>query len=112
MGGGVTVARDESKQMRTDAIVQVGKVIMLKSIGGRCSQLKAGACECYSVRPKGCAEYPWYNINGMLYYDSGCPGILFDERSHPKASELMPIDRYLVGPSWLKKIIVRLLQAW
>jgi len=77
-----------------------------------CCLLKNGLCLLYSDRPKGCREYPWYNIDGQLYYDSGCPGIKHDKDEHPDISDIQPFENFFPRTPglilWLvKKICVK-----
>ncbi len=66
----------------------------VRSKDGLCCLLKNGLCSRYWCRPRGCREYPWYNINGRLYYDSGCPGIKHDKDQRPDISDIQPFENY------------------
>ncbi len=68
--------------------------IFTKSENSVCCLLRDGLCSIYSVRPKGCREYPWYNIDSRLYYDSGCPGIKHDLDERPRTGDIMPFEDF------------------
>ena len=68
--------------------------MFVKSENGACCLLKDGLCSLYSDRPKGCREYPWYNVNGQLYYDSGCPGIKHDKDQRPNINDIQPFENF------------------
>ncbi len=87
-------------------------VMFIKSNNSVCCLLDEGLCTIYANRPRGCVEYPWYNIDGRLYYDSGCPGIKHDTDQRPAAKDIQPFENFFAGTSkpvvWLiKKICVR-----
>jgi len=106
------VTRTEAVQLPPESTVRVGKVIVLKSANGSCSSLKNKLCSIYDQRPKGCQEYPWYNINGDLHYDSGCPGIRSDKDGRPDISTISPIDAYFPFLDWVRKLMIILLRVW
>jgi Fe-S-cluster containining protein len=68
--------------------------IFTRSENSVCCLLKDGFCSIYPVRPRGCCEYPWYNIAGRLYYDSGCPGMKHDLDQRPSAGDIMPFEDF------------------
>ena len=85
--------------------------IFTRSQNSVCCLLKDGLCSIYSVRPRGCREYPWYNINGRLYYDSGCPGMKHDQDQRPRVDDIMPFEDFFpLTPKWIlwlvKKVCV------
>ena len=68
--------------------------IFIRSQNSVCCLLKDGLCSIYPARPRGCREYPWYNIDGRLYYDSGCPGIKHDQDQRPHTADIMPFEDF------------------
>ena len=76
--------------------------------GTACCLLKDGLCSIYAHRPRGCIEYPWYNIGGRLYYDQGCPGIRHDRDERPNAADIGPFENFFAGTP---RAIVRLIRA-
>lgn len=110
LGAGVVVNEKEAEQLGDDAVSRSDKFIVLRSEGYSCALLKNKACSCYDKRPQGCSEYPWYRIDGQLYYDSGCPGIKFDRDERPSIDTITPFDLYLPGiPELLQKLIKKML---
>ena len=97
LGSGVTANEAEARTLGEEFIVKTGGLFILKSSGSACCLLKDKFCSRYNDRPKGCREYPWYNIDGQLYYDSGCPGITRDRDDRPAARSLNPFEKYLPG---------------
>ncbi len=84
-----------------------------KSCSSHCVALKEGLCSVYASRPKGCIEYPWYNIDGKVFYDLGCPGFSKGEKNHPKAQDLTPIKSYYNNfPNSVFKFVLFILQIW
>lgn len=84
----------------------------VKSTSGTCTLLKDGLCSIYNHRPSGCTEYPWYNIDGKLYYDAGCPGIKYDKDERPDINTIQPFENFFAGVNplalWIvKKLCVR-----
>ena len=113
MGGGIVVTKAEASFLPRLSLIEGRKVITLKSTKGSCSQLKGKKCECYDVRPRGCSEYPWYSLDGKLYYDSGCPGIKQDRDDHPMLANLTDIGEYLpVHSRVLSSLMIWLLKRW
>ncbi|MBL7994979.1 YkgJ family cysteine cluster protein [bacterium] len=110
LGGGVVVTEEESVKLGEPSIVRSGRDIKLKSDGFACALLKDKACSCYAVRPQGCHEYPWYQIDGQLFYDAGCPGMKTDKDERPAAHTIKPFNSYLPGlPNFLRRIIRKIL---
>jgi len=68
--------------------------IFTRSKNSVCCLLRDGLCSIYPARPRGCREYPWYNIDGRLYYDSGCPGMKHDQDQRPKVDDIMPFKDF------------------
>jgi len=111
LGDGVVVQNDELGPLRDD--VRPGGQPVLKSSGGCCCLLKDGVCTKYDWRPKGCREYPWYNLGGELYYDSGCPGVGGDGDWKPAIEQVMPASRFFQGnPRWLVNVVLALMRRW
>ncbi len=112
--GGAEVQASEAEPLRTlDAIQNVPTGLRLKCIGTRCILLRDNLCAAYGIRPRACTEYPWYNVNGMLYYDAGCPGIRHDIDGHPQAATLVPASNYFtMFPRPLRPLALRLLTLW
>ncbi len=111
-GGGVVVTKQEAKELPSEAIEKCGNHLVLKSLDGQCNQLIDYACGCYAVRPQGCREYPWYNIDGDLYYDSGCPGILHDRDGRPATKEIASIDNYFSTTPFWRNFLISILKLW
>lgn len=85
----------------------------VKAIDGECTLLDGRSCSVYPVRPRACREYPWYNIDGELYYDFGCPGIRFDVDGRPGVTDLLPAQKYFrMFPRWSRALILRILTLW
>jgi len=87
-------------------------VMFVKSKNSVCCLLDEGLCTIYANRPRGCIEYPWYNIDGRLYYDSGCPGIKHDTDQRPDPKDIQPFESFFPGTPkpvlWLiRKICLR-----
>ena len=80
--------------------------------GTSCVLLASGRCSQYIHRPRGCREYPWYNIAGNLYYDKGCPGIRHDYDEHPEPESLRPIDHYFPLPASIRRLVYFLIHRW
>lgn len=85
----------------------------LKNGACGCCQLGAdGLCQAYQSRPKACSDYPWYNINGRLYFDAGCPGIRADRDERPDVNSVRDFGWYLVGlNSFFRKLVIRFLRS-
>lgn len=106
LGGGVVVTEDEAIKISEHSVVRSGKDIKLKSNGYACTLLKGKACSLYMQRPQGCREYPWYRVDGQLYYDAGCPGMKNDRDERPAVHSIKPFDHYLPGmPGFLQRLI-------
>jgi len=85
---------------------------VLPSCGGVCAFLENGLCSIYDTRPRGCSEYPWYNVDGRLYYDSGCPGFATGESDPPQIGSIQKIEKYFPLPTMLQSLIIRLIKVW
>lgn len=111
-GGDVIVSSSEAKALAPEAVRGKGEVFVLKSIDGACAMLKQGKCSCYRNRPRGCREYPWYNVDGKLHYDSGCPGVKFDSDERPAPAVMRPIEAYFPTSRLGQRVIIWLLLHW
>ncbi|HIJ70193.1 MAG TPA: YkgJ family cysteine cluster protein [Planctomycetes bacterium] len=86
--------------------------IFTRSKNSVCCLLKDGLCSIYPDRPRGCREYPWYNVAGRLYFDAGCPGIKHDLDERPAAGDIMPFEDFFpLAPRFIlwivKKVCVK-----
>ena len=102
--GTPVVTPEEAEKIDSDSIMTDNKDAMfIKSEGCVCPFLIDGLCSIYTARPNACKEYPWYNIGGKLYYDSGCPGIKHDKDERPNIDDIQPIENFF--PNTPKLII-------
>lgn len=69
-------------------------------------------CTAYEDRPAGCKEYPWYNVGGALFFDSGCPGIGIVGDGPPDLSSITPVESYLEVPSFIRRPMLWILSRW
>lgn len=110
--GSPVVTAAEAEKIDGAVIEKKAECMFIKSEDSVCCLLDKGLCTIYENRPSGCAEYPWYNIGGRLYYDSGCPGIKHDRDERPDVKNIQPFENFFGGTAkpvvWLvKKICVR-----
>ncbi len=105
--GTPVVTPQEAEGIGSAALMTNKQAMFIKSAGCVCTLLKNGLCSIYPHRPKGCREYPWYNIDGRFYYDSGCPGLKFDIDETPDVNEIQPFDNFFPNTP---KSIVRLIK--
>lgn len=110
--GTPVVTPQEAQSLGYQSIVKDKNGMLVKSQSSICCLLKDGLCSVYADRPKGCREYPWYNIDGKLYYDFGCPGIKHDKDERPSINDIQPFESFFPRTSkpvlWLiKKICVK-----
>ncbi len=77
-----------------------------------CTALSNGLCSIHANRPQGCREYPFYNVDGQLYVDSGCPGLNFDKDGRPPVDEITPYETYFPAPYWLQRLLLRVFCWW
>lgn len=110
--GSPVVTEEEAAKLGEDVLVRAKSTIFVRSKDSVCCLLNEGLCSMYEARPRGCAEYPWYNIGGKLYYDSGCPGIRHDRDERPDVADIQPFENFFAGTPgfiiWLiKKICIR-----
>ena len=103
------VTADEAKSIGQDLIMTDGDAMFVKSEGCVCPFLVNGLCSIYTIRPQACKEYPWYNIGGKLYYDSGCAGVKHDQDQRPDVEDIQPIENFFPNTPkiivWLIKLI-------
>jgi Fe-S-cluster containining protein len=105
--GTPVVTPQEAEKIGLASLMTDKGAMFIKSDDCVCILLKNGLCSIYPRRPRGCREYPWYNIDGRFYYDSGCPGLKFDIDETPNVSEIQPFDNFFPNTP---KIIVRLIK--
>lgn len=112
MGGDVVIQENELQQLPSGSLRARGDVIVLKSTSGRCTLLKNNRCSYYEGRPRGCREYPWYKINGEVYYDRGCPGMSTGHDGRPAVGDLSPIEVYLSVAPIVQRTLVWIFTHW
>lgn len=113
MGGEVVVAAHEAPPIAEHLSKLKSSVLKLGSNGCACALLAQGLCTKYDQRPKGCREYPWYNINNSLYYDAGCPGIKFDVDDRPRISTIELAETYYSPlPTFVRRIVFKVMKSW
>jgi Na+/proline symporter/Fe-S-cluster containining protein len=92
--GTPVVTNSEAGGIAAESLVKYTDAMFVKSDSCVCSLLKDGLCSVYPLRPKGCREYPWYNIDSRLYYDLGCPGISYDADERPAVDAIQPFENF------------------
>lgn len=114
----ISVTQDEAERLGSD-VVHFGRNPIIKSKDGICVLYSQGLCTRHPDRPQGCREYPFYNIDGKLFVDVGCPGIsragqrnTYSEESLP-ATGIEPARRFFskLGPRG-QDFVLWLLQRW
>ncbi len=107
---GTPVVTDaEAERIGADILMKDDNAMFIKSEDCTCSLLKNGLCSIYPVRPKGCREYPWYNIGGKLYYDAGCPGMKYDIDERPDVGDIQPFENFLPNtPQFIVRLIKKI----
>jgi sodium/pantothenate symporter len=93
--GSPVVTVKEAEKIDSRFLVKNKNGIFTKSKNSCCCLLQKGLCSVYPDRPRGCREYPFYNIDGILYYDAGCPGIKKDKDGRPDAKQVQPFENFL-----------------
>ena len=114
-GGSITLSeREENRLVQIGAAaLDVQGAVVLGHKGSCCSHLQGNLCTIYMDRPRSCQEYPWYSINGSLYFDKGCPGIKNDIDGRPEPSALIPFEVYIRAlPRTLQVIVTWLIRNW
>jgi len=112
MGQGIVLTQGEAELLQLPTH-SVGTTQTLEAKTCVCPLLRAGLCSAYSSRPRGCREYPWYNIGGELYYDAGCPGMSDQIDTRPEVQTLSPVDSYFPNlPPWIRGGMLALLKFW
>lgn len=113
MGGEVVVTPSEAAPLSEHLVKITRTTSTIRGNGCTCVLLVNGLCSKYDYRPKGCRDYPWYNIDGKLYYDAGCPGIKHDYDDRPNVSEISSIEVYYgILPKPLRAVVIKLMRAW
>jgi Fe-S-cluster containining protein len=74
--------------------------------------LYSEGCTIHEDRPAACREYPWYNWNGRLYYDSGCPGLQRGNGDTPEPNSITSIHKYLPIARPIRELLLRVLRIW
>jgi Fe-S-cluster containining protein len=107
--GSPVITPEEAGKISSDSIQKDKKAMFIKAQDCVCCLLKDGLCSIYENRPRGCREYPWYNIDGRLYCDAGCPGIKHDIDDRPNVEDIQPFENFFPGTPkiliWLIKRI-------
>ena len=105
--GSPVVSEKEAERIDQIHILKNEYGMFIKSEGCTCCLLKENLCSIYPNRPRGCREYPWYNIDGQLYYDSGCPGITTEGGNNPDVKTIQPFENFFPRTP---KFIIRLIK--
>lgn len=105
--GSPILTQQEAEKIDQKHIFKNKYGLFIKSTDCTCSLLQNNLCSIYQHRPKGCREYPWYNIDGRLYYDQGCPGIKHDRDQRPALDEVQPFKAFFPRTS---KILLRIIK--
>ncbi len=92
--GTPVVSPAEAEHIRHEALMKDKDAEFIKSQQCVCTLLEEGLCSIYPRRPRGCREYPWYNIRGKLYYDRGCPGVKHDRDERPAVEDVQPFENF------------------
>jgi len=92
--GSPVVTDKEAEKIDGRFISKSNNGMFIKSKKSCCTLLLNGLCSVYPVRPRGCREYPFYNIEGILYYDAGCPGMKKDKDGRPDAKQIQPFENF------------------
>jgi sodium/pantothenate symporter len=105
--GTPVVTPAEAQAIGYASLMKDRDAIFVKSDNCACTLLKDGLCSVYPRRPKGCREYPWYNIDGRLYCDAGCPGVKYDRDERPDIGDVQPFDNFF---PYIPKLVVWLVK--
>lgn len=106
------IQQNELSQLISYSTAKFKNIYVLKSLSGCCNQLHDNSCSIYTIRPRGCCEYPWYNINGELYFDIGCPGMRHDKDERPDVRNITSINQYLPVTSFDRILMIALFKIW
>jgi Fe-S-cluster containining protein len=112
MAGDVVVTSEEAKRLPPTAIDTFDTTSVLKTSCDGCVLLNNNYCGQYMNRPKGCVDYPYYNIGGQLFFDKGCPGMTFDQDGRPDVTAITPIESYLPISSFWTWVLCFVLRIW
>jgi Fe-S-cluster containining protein len=112
MGGGVVSEKRSGMNIVSGVAGKCSKKSFLPAQKGSCTLLKDNLCTYYNDRPRGCREYPWYNVGGKLYYDKGCPGIRSDLDERPAVDSIARIESYFLYSAWLQRLLIFAFRAW
>ncbi len=108
LGTPVTSAQ-EADRIGYESIMTDRDARFVRSQRCTCTLLRDGLCSIYPKRPRGCCEYPWYNIAGKLYYDRGCPGVKYDKDERPDAGDIQPFENFFPhSPGFVVWIVKKL----
>jgi Fe-S-cluster containining protein len=107
--GSPLVTGEEAKNIDPAVLEKNKDAIFIRSKDSACCLLKEGLCSIYQSRPSGCREYPWYNIDGKLYFDAGCPGIKHDIDERPAPADIQPFENFFPNtPKFVIKLIKKI----
>ena len=106
--GSPVVTKAEAEKIDPAVIEKEKQRMFIKSKRSICCLLDEGLCSIYADRPRGCREYPWYNVDGRLYYDAGCPGIKHDRDERTKADGIQPFENFFPPTP---KLIISLIKS-
>jgi Fe-S-cluster containining protein len=105
--GTPVVTTQEAEKINREWLVRDKNAMFVKSNKSTCCLLKDSLCSIHPDRPKGCREYPWYNIEGRLYFDAGCPGVKHDKNEHPDLDDIQPFENFFPGMPKLVFCLIR-----
>ena len=104
---------EDTALVQVNMVESIGEELVLKRCVGECALLSDRACSAYELRPKACRDYPWYNLGGQLFYDRGCPGIMFDSDQRPDPQGIREFAWYLRGwPHIFRVLFTLALRVW
>jgi Fe-S-cluster containining protein len=112
-GREVILTEHEARDVPPELVeLRANKTLAVKSCGSACAALRNKTCTIYNQRPHGCREYPFYNIEGELYFDQGCPGMKFDRDGRPAVKSLSSVQSYFPIHRILQRLLISLLRLW
>ena len=104
--GSPVVTPVEAETIDSQVIEKDKNSMFIKSRKSTCCLLKNNLCSIYPDRPRGCREYPWYNIDGVLYYDRGCPGMKGDIEGRPDVETIQLFENFFpVVSGWIIQMV-------